>query len=515
MLEVVGTDSLDFSGCNRFPAVGARGMIPIRVQTSAAIRRSDCERTANGCRDWNLEGLPALSSEPLILVHVSDIHFSERHDDGPLDTDRDLRHQIERDLKLELVPHVGEATAILVTGDVAYSGKHEEYETARDWLKQLCGVVGCAWPNVWTVPGNHDVDQDTVRGSPVLQDLHTATRAARAEDISGKLVDYLRDTACRETLFLPVTEYNLFAAPLGCSVSADKPYWDTELPLNEGYKLRVRGLTSTLISGLCDNDPPRQQALGEFQAILREEDHVAHLAMCHHPPSWLLDQREIDTALKARAQIHLFGHEHDQAIEEIDRRCVRVYAGAVQPSRKESGWEPRYNVLAVGVTVNGNGPCLEVTVYPRVWNRQSRRFQGDFDAGGSDHRTFRLPLGRQSSPSFRQAPLNPVDQTEGDVQDAVRALPQATDVESNVDPMRHLRYRFLTLPFGIQIQIAQALELFRDEDRGIKDPELFRRVSQRALQEDKLSQLWDAVEARHTDGPAAPSPFGEDTQRSP
>ena len=63
--------------------------------------------------------------------------------------------------------------------------------------------------------------------------------------------------------------------------------------------------------------------------------------------------------------------------------------------------------------------------------------------------------------------------------------------------MHQLRYHFLTLPVGIQIQLVQDLGLFREEDRGILDPELFRRVIQRASDQDKLSELWDKVQFQH------------------
>jgi hypothetical protein len=61
----------------------------------------------------------------------------------------------------------------------------------------------------------------------------------------------------------------------------------------------------------------------------------------------------------------------------------------------------------------------------------------------------------------------------------------------------NLSYRFLTLPIGIQIQVVQGLGLFRDEDRGITDPELYHRVSRRAIEENKVDRLRAAVEAGH------------------
>lgn len=233
--------------------------------------------------------MSAQPSNATVLVHVSDIHFSSRHDDGPLDIESYLRHAIEQDLQHVIVPEIGSVAGILVTGDVAHSGHREEYETAVTWLKRLCGVAGCPWPNVWTVPGNHDVNQDVLRNSPGLRDLHIAIRETSADRISDKILGYLRDATLKEALFQPIEEYNLFAGTLGSEVSPDKPYWNTEFQLNEGYTLRVRGMTSTLISGLSDNNPARQQVLGEFQATLLDEDNTANLVMSHHPPSWLLD----------------------------------------------------------------------------------------------------------------------------------------------------------------------------------------------------------------------------------
>ena len=81
-------------------------------------------------------------SEPLVFIHLSDIHFSKKwHDHYELD--RDLRDQIELDVgrmktKFPLV------TGVLISGDIAFSGKKGEYEIALEWLKTLCEIAGCS-----------------------------------------------------------------------------------------------------------------------------------------------------------------------------------------------------------------------------------------------------------------------------------------------------------------------------------------------------------------------------------
>ena len=65
---------------------------------------------------------------------------------------------------------------------------------------------------------------------------------------------------------------------------------------------------------------------------------------------------------------------------------------------------------------------------------------------------------------------------------------------ANMRSARKLTYKFLSLPHHRQLAIAQQLGLVRDEDEGARDNELYRRYFGRALQENKLDDLWRAVE---------------------
>src|SRR6266536_4738435 len=94
-----------------------------------------------------------MSIDSLRLLHLSDIHFKKLD----FDIDHDLRNQLQRDVK-ELAEGKGSVQGVLITGDVAFSAKPEEYEIALDWLEKLCGQIHCPSSNVWTIPGNHDVD---------------------------------------------------------------------------------------------------------------------------------------------------------------------------------------------------------------------------------------------------------------------------------------------------------------------------------------------------------------------
>jgi DNA repair exonuclease SbcCD nuclease subunit len=50
-------------------------------------------------------------------------------------------------------------TFILVTGDLAFSGKSEEYELAHEFLNELSRASQVSLDQILAVPGNHDCDR--------------------------------------------------------------------------------------------------------------------------------------------------------------------------------------------------------------------------------------------------------------------------------------------------------------------------------------------------------------------
>jgi len=76
-----------------------------------------------------------------------------------------------------------------------------------------------------------------------------------------------------------------------------------------------------------------------------------------------------------------------------------------------------------------------------------------------------------------------------------------------INPVRTLTYRFLSLPYVSRIEIAQSLGLLQDEDKGVKDRELFRRFFRRAKERNILRRLWDEIGGRHVDDRYSENPF--------
>lgn len=101
---------------------------------------------------------------PVSFIHLSDIHFGQEKG-GEKVTHDDVKERLLVDAEAQAKLLDNPVTGIIVTGDVAYAGKDEEFKEAGRWLDRLADAVGCKRTSVQVVPGNHDIDRDGISGS--------------------------------------------------------------------------------------------------------------------------------------------------------------------------------------------------------------------------------------------------------------------------------------------------------------------------------------------------------------
>lgn len=440
--------------------------------------------------------------EKLVLVHLSDIHFTRESNASVHDLDRNVRNELVLDAT-SVASALGSVTGVLVTGDIAFSGTELEFDHATNWLRDFCRATGCPEESVWVVPGNHDVVRDKTKRK-LTRMLHRGVRDD-GSDVNKELREILSDAQSAAALLEPLADYNKFAARFGCSISAEKHYWERNLTLACGTPVRLRGLTSALVSN--GEDRRAAMVLGEAQASIERAHGVLHLTLCHHPPDWLRDQDAVEDHLKSKVHIQLFGHKHSQRLDEVNGK-VRLAAGAMHPDRREGGWLPTYNFLVIARQDNDR---IGLRVYQRQWHQPDTRFVAWRDPStGKDHREFffsGLPTPTNFDPHSTTH-----HQEEGAV--VVASAPSAvvasptTEKDDPVSPnyARRLAYRFLTLPFRHQIAIANKLDVLTDTDRTLGDEALFRLLFKRAEERALLGKLWAETEKLHAD-PADFNPF--------
>jgi hypothetical protein len=267
----------------------------------------------------------------LAFIHLSDIHFRRGRTGDVHDEDQVLRNELQLDLR-RLAPRFSRLDGLIVSGDMAFAGKPEEFEYAARWLETVRELVGCPPDAVMVIPGNHDVDRAFVEKDGEVHQLQTQIRQAAAfPGYDDRLANILRDEAHGTTLLRPLDAYNAFARAYQCQIDRTRPFWERDFPLRRDTKLRIRGIATTVLSGV-DDDPPLMGKMlygGAQRAILREPN-VRYAIVGHHPPSWSLEGDTADQVFSTFASLQIFGHKHEQWVTRIGE-SVRMIAGAVHP----------------------------------------------------------------------------------------------------------------------------------------------------------------------------------------
>jgi predicted phosphodiesterase len=444
------------------------------------------------------------ATTPITFIHLSDIHFRNREGSAQFDLDAQLRQPLLADLKSK--PAGSSYDGLLITGDIAFSGKKNEYDRARAWLEEVYSGTGVLPEHTYMVPGNHDVNREMVVPKGAIWNNHVmlreiTDRVVRQDALQTQLT---RDPACNP--LAPLEFYNEFAQGYGCRTEKDKLAW-SELfpkPLNDGSRLRFHGLNSALNSDAGDD--PAKLYISPFQTqhFCREEG-VTDVVLCHHPPRWLLDVMEIEGMLKTYASVVLFGHEHNHRCQSVDN-TVQLFAGAVHPAARDPDWLPTYHILQLHVEGTIKNRKLVVRVFSRELRRLSNVFVARMSEKGEkfDERKVDLPEWKSSTAPIGVAcSTSPVVCSESKEMAAEKK--PTTTVPAEV--LREILVHFHRLSTPVRYNIATTLGLLRDGD-DLPPQQQWDLVFKRACDERKLDELWKAIAAKDIAFSQRPNPFG-------
>ena len=446
-------------------------------------------------------------SKQMLLLHLSDIHFKVPDCLNPeLDPNQPVRTSMLRDIQQQIIER-GPAAAILIGGDIAFKGAEEEYRTATAWISKLCDVASCPQERVFVVPGNHDINREAIRTRPATRNAQAAIAGASHNMRESIFRVQISDRETAQALLTPIAAYNDFAAKYSCQVYLpDRLKWVQDLDLGNDVKLRLHGLTSTLLSGLDGQDDARNRLyLSPMQTAFDSEANVVHLVLCHHPPDWLMDQDDALDAINGAVAIQMFGHKHRQRIER-DVTHVRFSAGAVNPDRYEVGWSPRYNLITLSIDGSGDDRVLGVEGKLREWQSNPNRFRAVETEEGEA--VFRHSIRFPAAPGYFPTASGYSTPDEIGVEGACsRAVSQNAEHPSREwskeaamgNPMtRNLVFRIWSLRRSEQRDILEDLGLLREDEADLPEAERFGRALIRASEEGLLEQLAREVEKRET-----------------
>ncbi|WP_278450066.1 metallophosphoesterase family protein [Pseudomonas lundensis] len=311
---------------------------------------------------------------PAVFIHVSDIHFGQEKDDR-IHIHADVKQQLITDAK-EVVSKIAGGTAhgILVTGDIAQTGRWSEYEAAGIWLDELAASVGVQIHRVQMVPGNHDLDRTKLSfaGQHILDHIR-AGGTREYEEILNNPTD-------RAALFARFEDYGRFSFAYNCPLNNEGAFAsEMEVNLAPGRAIRFIRFNSSLLCHGGERDEHPELILGARQFTIPRTSGVENVVLVHHPLSWYKDQDQVRDYIRSRARVFISGHEHDPkvSIDNVEDGCdvMMLAAGATVPFKSDDVYTFTYNIIEFDWDEEIDG--LSVTMHPRAWNTQRTCFEAD------------------------------------------------------------------------------------------------------------------------------------------
>lgn len=427
-----------------------------------------------------------------VFVHLSDIHFGQEKDGGLLFINDDAKKRLLEDAAAEVSKMGMSASGVIVTGDIAYAAKYEEYAKAGEWLDELADRIGCSRLDIQMVPGNHDIDRDAI--TPMTKYHLDAVR-----DQGDKILDMLLDDeAQREALFERFAAYRDFSSGYGCDLDVGGMYSaDVAVAVAPGRTVRFVRLNSALICSRKDDEG--RLILGARQRVFEAVDGEEMVVLVHHPLNWLQDSEEAGRYFKSRARVIISGHEHFPTLDvtpvEVGCDLLMLAAGATAPDDIDEKYTYKYNILTFDWDEATDG--LAVTINPRTWNFNMKRFERDepFLEGRSERNVL-------GSPFFRRG-ASPVAPAQGVVEEPPQAQPVANPVTgskevdlSMSEDVRLVRLRFFRdLPEDRRRCILVELEAIPADLTDRLDHTIEQRFFARLVAQGRTGELSAAIDA--------------------
>lgn len=260
-----------------------------------------------------------------LLLHLSDIHLK-----GPSDPVVQHPEEIARCVYSSLPD--ASALFIVISGDIAFSGKPDQYLVATGWINRIKQEVLREKDipiHVIVAPGNHDCDFDLDNGMRQMAIKCLATDTSVTPDAS--VIDQC--TAVQNGFFA----FRDTLHPTKCTT--ETRLWDTvEFDVEES-KIVFDSLNVSWVSRLHEEQGGLVFPHERYATKASEHPDVRIIVM-HHPMNWFAQSmyRPFRQFLRSLANIIMTGHEHQGNVgENIDTESsasVYIEGDVLQDSDK-------------------------------------------------------------------------------------------------------------------------------------------------------------------------------------
>jgi hypothetical protein len=351
---------------------------------------------------------------PGALHRIRILHLSDLHHRGPRETKKGQRNLVLAaawQANLAELRADGDFDLVALTGDVAFSGKPDEYELPEPpsegssetwfdarWFASTLEAVGCTREQLYIVPGNHDIDRALQR------DAWSALRKAWS-GVSGEADRTLaswfvkgsrpppgvapewrdqvleRQSAYRGWLRMlgrPELVPHHERSPLG--------YRHRFRPAYRPFDVHIIGLDSAWLAG-DDNDAQKLRLTEEQIHELCTDDRGRPLtglriALIHHPLTHLADARPTQDLLRYYGiGLLLSGHDHGIQVRATpEDGFLDASTGCLYEHEHYAN-----ACTAITMGLDDNGAIQELELRFRTWGRRGLRWYDDEDGHRDAH----------------------------------------------------------------------------------------------------------------------------------
>lgn len=379
-LELCGSAEQKSDGAPQSAAQAGAGATQ-RVVTAEPGRDSGSHRSPRPGEPTRLP-IPAgvsMSAEPSYLfswIHLSDLHFG--HGAPTHQSDQKIvLDALAADIKEQGAGHYPVPHALLITGDIAFSGASrspDEYSQAEAWLTRLLDTHGLTRSAVFMVPGNHDVSRAVERNDRnvrrLLEVLHRDGKQIDNEALAHE--DDRMMLARRQQAYLDfVQRFDPMRAEL---------WWRHSISVGD-ITVHLVGLNTALVAAEGDDLGRLEVGRRQLYEVLgsRPNPRDVVMVLSHHPAveGWLRDQEEVASHVRTHSHIHLSGHIHKSSSRSTlagggSAPHISIHAGAAHGEANE----PRsfgFNAGALFQDERG----LVLRLWSLKWSEENRDFRID------------------------------------------------------------------------------------------------------------------------------------------
>ena len=199
----------------------------------------------------------------MIILHLSDIHFGRNNPKYNVEGIFDNKQIILNDLLTSIKGNTLKPEHIVVTGDIAWFGKKEDFDEALIWFRKLLKITNLTGADITFCPGNHDVNR---------------SYGNYKTNLNYNAIKTIDEIYCYDNIHRmesPLYNYNKFCEELGIVPYHYPKFSKWEASYAIGYKdivsgnnetLRLVSFNTALLSFIKDY-PGDQMLIGQSQVI--------------------------------------------------------------------------------------------------------------------------------------------------------------------------------------------------------------------------------------------------------